>query len=1487
MKKYIAGLLFILCSIASFGQKLDQFTREDEKFIAELSQLFNEARKGQGKEFIEKEFAPIWIDKPSYSLQEQQIIFETLDMMLKSKNKVYPDFESYLRALIAFPNSGKSKTDFLQWQKVLGKMMGDKKIKKYVPEFLEASMGLFQDRSFYKSETVRWMTTSNGYSFEFDSIPAIIIPESDIKCYSKGDSSVIYKTSGIFYPTAERFTGGKGSVNWLRAGFDPTKTYAEFNKYNIRIKGSTFVVDSVTFYNEFFQKPLIGQLTEKILADKTTDNSVYPRFESYYKRLQIQNIVKDVDYDGGFTMAGTKLQGSGTVEEPALLTFNRESKKFLIVRALEFDIKPDRITSPHASVQFFIDTDTISHPDIKLSFDRKSRQLVLLRSEEGISKAPFQNTYHKLDMYFEALYWNIDDPLIKMGPFEGSTQPYAAFESNTYFKKKRYDSMSGISFKHPLYEIKEFVMKSGKQTFTAKELAKFHNMSEEQYNTVLIDLNNKGFIDYDLNTHVVTVRPKLYWHIENNIGKRDYDVVQFSSEVASGHNAQLSLLNYDLMLRGVKNFALSDSQKVEITPTDGEVVVKKNRDFTFGGRVFAGNFEFNGTEYSFNYEKFQLDLLKVDSCRIYVPDESLGKDGYGNVSRRRVKSVLRDIGGFIKVDSPTNKGGFHSYAYPQYPIFTCTKMSYVYWEYPNIQKGVYKRDNFYYQIKPFTIDSLDNFSKKDLKFNGTLVSAGIFPDIEEPLVLMDDYSLGFKKKTDAGGMASYGGKARVKADIKLDYSGLKGSGEFSYLTATASSEEFTFLPDSMLGRTHAFANKEQSGKLEVPKAQCDSTILAFYAKRDQLDVSSIKTPIDFFEKEATLEGTLHLQPKGMSGQGAMKFSGATLTSNDFDYTRRKILADTSAFQLAGFEEGQGLAFKTDNVNANVDFDKRMGLFKSNSGETRIDFPNNKYMCYMDQFTWYMDKAEMDLSSSRQQNDDLVIDTADELKKSNFFSIAEGQDSLNFLSTKAKYDLKQSLITCQNIEYIISADSKITPDSGKVVIEKHANMRPLKRAQILSNYITQYHKMFNAEVKINGRKSYAGAADYTYVDENKKEQTIRLNDIRVDSTYQTRGFGEIKETDQFFLSPAYEFYGKFEMKASNKALTFDGGVRILHDCVALPRTFFKFRYEIDPNEIFIPVDTSLRDMTMTKLGAGIMVSGKSPMEVYPAFLSDKAEKSDEGLIEALGFLYYDKATSRYVIGSQEKIKQPKLPGNLLALNAKTCELTGDGALSFNVDYGLIKFKNVGDASYKTNSNEVSIQGVSLIDFPIDGGAVKRLYEQVEQWPNLQPVEVAKTKYEKGLVELLGTEKSDKLISELSLSGQLKRVPDELESTFYLADVKWIWNSTDETFQSVGPIGIASIGKKQLFRYVKGKIEVEKKRGADVIRIYLELDQGTWYFFEYKLNIMNIISSDQEFLRILNEVKDDKRRFDEGNKKYSYQVMINKKKKDDFVSRFQDL
>ncbi len=279
----IARYLIIACTLTlclpAGAQRISKFTHEPEKFLQELIGLFNESKKAQGKDFVEKQFGPLWLGD-AYSATQREMIYETSDQLLKSGAKIYPDFENLLLLLIAFPNSGNTVLDLVNWNEVLLRSLSDKKLKKYYSDFLRTSTLLFRDLTFYETDGVQWKSSSRGFSFEADSVIRVIFHSLDLKCYSKGDSSIIYNTSGIYYPGIDRWDGSSGRVTWKRAGFDPEKTFAQISTYNIRVRGSTYDMDSVIFYNEFFDTPLAGKLTDKILAGKNEETATYPRFDS-------------------------------------------------------------------------------------------------------------------------------------------------------------------------------------------------------------------------------------------------------------------------------------------------------------------------------------------------------------------------------------------------------------------------------------------------------------------------------------------------------------------------------------------------------------------------------------------------------------------------------------------------------------------------------------------------------------------------------------------------------------------------------------------------------------------------------------------------------------------------------------------------------------------------------------------------------------------------------------------------------------------------------------------------------------------------------------------------------------------------------------------------------------------------------------------------------------------------------------------------------
>lgn len=1475
MLPVIGLLLLLMPRLASAQTK--PFSSDQALFLEEMTAFLEAADKKEARGFMTEVFAPVW-QGTFYTEAQRARVVEVANFMLKKRFEAFPSFRDYLASVAAFPSGGRSGTEFDAWMKGLNELVQGGR-KQNVSSFISTCAGLFKDNTLLASPSTTWRARSARFTFAFDSVPVVRFERTDLVCTAKGDSSVILGTTGLFMPTTGMWRGVGGRITWERAGLKPTATFAEWDHpYTLRMKGSAYEIDSVQFNDPYFPRTLFGKVSDKVLANVDAESASYPRFESYDRRMAIRDIVDGIDFEGGFSLQGAKLIGYGTKEQPAFLTFYRDKRPFIIARSLRFSIEPERITTDDAAVNVRLENDSLYHPSVSLRFLREKRVLSLIKKEEGLSKAPFYNTYHQMDMYFEVLTWKQGDPVVQMGNLPGSTLTRASFESFDYFKEKRYYALLGIDAVHPLVRLNDF-SKQNDGHFYAQEFAVFSRMQKEEVIPLLIDMANKGYLDYDPETEWVDVRPRLRQHILNSAGKQDYDVLQFNSNVDDGVNATLNLLNYDLAMKGVARIQMSDSQDVRIFPSQKEVIIKKGRDFTFGGQVQAGKLTFHGKEYYFHYDNFTVDLLNVDSVSFMA--DSFEKNDEGRTTLVKVKNVLEQVTGTLEIDAPSNKGGLHQKDYPSYPKFNSTKESYVFYDKGNIQRGVYKRDRFYYRSDPFQLDSLDNFTNKGLYFSGTLVSAGIFPDIKEPLRLQPDYALGFVRSTGDEGSPLYGRKATFTSTVKLNNRGLQGEGELSYLTTTLRSKALVFTPDSTLGRADTLFNRKSTAPANVPEVQAADVFVRLEPARDVLRTEKLRKPLVMYGDQAVLHGATDLTPNGMTGNGLIDFRNATLRSDLFAFETMQLHADTSDFRLTEGDTAS-IAFRTDNVNATVKLDERVGEFVSNGTETKVEFPVNQYICYMDRFKWYMDQGDIELESDRTAaagNEDL------QLSGSNFVSIRPDQDSLSFMAPKARYDLKRHLITANDVQYIQVADALVTPDSMRVRIRRNAEMDPLRNTVITANYVTKYHRIYNATTNIKARRSYTAEGVIDYVDENNKAFPISLKDIRVDTAYQTIASGRITKEEDFQLSPAFDFFGGVKLAASVKDLTFDGSTRIQHGCQGFTRNWMKFSGTIDPREIFIPVADTLYDDQAVMLGAGMYLAAEDPYKVNGAFLSALADRRDKRMINASGWLHYDKGRKEYMISSKEKIRQRNLPGNLVALAPENCVLMADGRMNYGVDLGRVQVGNVGGMRYEVEGQKASSEGVLIADFHFHDNALERMADEMLAYPDLKPLDITKTYYEKMLRELLGLERSDKFISELSIKGEIKKLPDEVVKPIVLGDVKLAWNGPEQSWLSEGPIGVATILKKPVYRYVKGKVHLERKRSGDILTILLMLDDQTYYFFQYSRNYLYAYSSDQQFNTMLSELKDDKRVLEAKKDEAAYQfILTNKKKVDDFRDRF---
>lgn len=1525
MKKILLLIILGTIGINSYAQPT-AFSQDSVKFLKQIIDFIGDEDKTTAKEFKEK-FEPIWLS--DFTRSQRFLVYKIANGMLGKGYRPFPEFYDFLQSLYGFKVTNQPESSFNAWSEMLGKLLVAKE-RKQLPDFLKMSGGLFTQGIIFETNAVKWRCRSKNYKFEYDKQPRVVFEHLDFICYTKGDSSVIYNTSGVYSPISSSWEGKGGKVTWLRAGLDTTQTYAIIKRYKAMLKTPGFDADSVLFYTPYFKKPLAGDLSEKVLSVSKTVGVRYPQFNSYSKRLFIKDFYPGVDYEGGFTVQGSDIVGSGTTQQLAKLIFYRNGKKFLKVGATNLILNSEDVTTERSVITFYIENDSIYHPGINFKYITKDNQVTMIRQGQGIVMSPFYDSYHKLEISSEAVYWRLDEPVIEFAPLYGSSKTDATLSSYNYFIPQLYDLLQGQGNKNPLYPIYELTIRKDTMILPVGEVATYMGLITDDPGTMSLfyELTTLGLISFDNESGMITVKPKLKDFTDARAKKKDYDPIIFESDLKGANisarmselnheikeldyniermkkagnntaelekqkeqaqkeqkelidalnnkkssNATLNLSNLDLLIRGVTRVNLSDSQIVRVFPYTQEIVVKKNRDFVFSGVVNAGSTEFFGKNLSYEYAENKINLPQADSMRLRV----FPIGAKGNRQQIRVTSVIKNVRGTIFIDLKDNKAG-NKKGNGNYPYLDCIKDSYVYYNKKSTYGGVYDSSKFFFKIAPFKMDSLDNFKASGVNFAGDFYSAGILPTIKESLRVQKDYSLGFIRKAPPEGFSLYGDKAKFNNDIRLSDKGLQADGELNYLTSFAQSKDFVLFPDSITGVCQTYENRESLGKkageLNVPKVTGKEVYVCFVPKQKIFYASTIDASMKTHNDQADYRGKLILRPDGLTARGKFFFNNAEMKGKLMKLKSTTIDCDTASFKLKSADDKNAVALKTENVNAHIDFTLRNGEFKSNGSESFVEFPENQYVCYMDRFKWFMDNEDIELASDKKGTADINIESDLDLSGSNFFSTRKDQDSLNFMAPKAKYDIRKKIIRCEKVEYITVADARIYPDSAKITIRKEANIDELLNAKIIANYITKYHSIFNAKAKITAKRKYMASGDYTYRDENNYEQKIHFENIYPDSTFSTFARGEVLESEKFALSPNFEYKGKVVLKAEDIGLNFDGYTRIAHKCSTLPKNWFAFKAVIDPKDIVIPVSKDLLSDTKRSLGSGIYLN-LDTTEVYPyaAFLSEKQNPKNPSILSVDGKLIFDKLSQEYRIGSTDKLKELSLPGNYISIKKAGCNMFGDGKFVFFNDPNVFKVSTIG--SFTTAKDSTKIKASMLIDFPFNEGVLEKFAEQINEFPDLVPVEIDKTPYAKALRELLPLEKADKVLQDINLYGELRKGYDEIKKAIFITDITFKWNPLTLSYVSKGKIGVGHMFRKEVFKYIDGVIEIKKTKKEDIISVFLQIEETKFFYFTYstRTGIADAYFSDESLTTTIQETKADKLKTkgEKGEKDYEYRA-----------------
>ncbi len=1499
-----AFILFFGFTQNVFAQRLTEFSADQSEYLKQLED-FMTASKRKDMEKLFKQYKK-QLEGGVFTEEEFLTIHSTSNKMLVQKMTANPYFTNYLKGLGVVKKGENGEETFKEWHRILNGILDNitnRKIKPY-RSYLDFSLNFFENQALqHSSSGVNWIGVADQYKLEFENNEPIIQYEKvDLIGFRKKDSIKIQGTSGIFYPNQRLWKGSGGKVSWDRFGLGDSINVV-LSEYEIETKKSIYEVESVKlYYPELFPNGAIeGSFTDKIVASSNSKGGSFPRFESKDSILQINNIGGGVEYVGGFKLNGTTVYGYGSKELNAKIAVYDENREVLFRGASELFVirKDERIAGERVETTLYFGQDSFYHPSVNLKFEIPDKELNLFRGNRGSDRNPFFNSLHQVNVDVENIDWFLEKDSVVFGQTGvgfAKRKKTVAFESMKYFEEDDYNRLQNISSINPIATIKVYADEQG-NLLSAENLAKKLNprFKVSSIQSLLYDLVAKGFVNYDSDKELVYVKDKVYHYADAKQGKVDYDFLKILSK-SDSTNAVMSLKDLTIKASGVSSVEFSKTQKVAVRPFNNQVTIKRNRNLDFDGRVFAGFGLLDGKDFSFDYDKNQIEMDSVRYFDLFIPTGVVSREGVPEALS--IASRIEHSHGVLLIDAPSNKSGTEDI--PIFPSYQSKGKSYVYYDYEDTQGGAYGRDSFYFELDKFSFNSLDNFSKEALEFTGKMVSGGIFPDFEETLVLQEDESLGFVSDKPKDGFPTYADKGNYVGEISISNQGFLGKGTLTYLTADVNSEDFIFKPNQMLATAERFELKEDDGEVKVPQALGLDVSIDWKPYQDSMYVTTKEKAFDIFKaNNHTLEGTLILTPDGLRGRGLFDWDKGSLDSDLISFGIFSALSDTADIRIKTIGT-DALALNTDNVNADLDFTEQLGRIKANADDVETVMPFNQYQTSLNEYLWNMKEENVTFKNDK-----------DGFGK--FTSIHPDQDSLNFLGKTAIYDLKTNELKIGGVEVIQTCDAYVYLSDGNVEISEGANMATLDSAKIIANTENKYHVINRATVDILGKKDYRAKGFYEY-NIGKRMQEIEFVDIigtrvgkgkRSEKKTVTRATGEVKEGDNFYIDHKTEYRGKISLNAESKNLQFDGFARL--DVPDMPRRdWFSVQFEGDKNDLAIQYKVP-KNYLGDPLRTGIFVS-KTSAKMYPSIMMPLYIRKDRMIFEArgdneIGIFKYNKVDDRFIFGDSTLMATGSLKGNKLVYANRNGKITAEGKMNIGsgLDYISVKAGGIAETTFPEDSAEPT-------DFP-EPGDTKTTFKLMAGVEAIIPEKLMKIMatdiqsssfdarvvdylkdqdlYAKALTEFIppGKDYDQAFNKMLNVGLDLPGKYDNFK--FFFSYLPMEWNAELQSLiSSEEKVGVGSIDGEVINRMLDCYVEFKMPTNEDDrVYIYIKSPSGNFYFFGYKQGILNCASNNEKFNTTVEELKKKEKIFKMEDGEFYEIALVNQGSAQMFVNRIR--
>jgi hypothetical protein len=1286
-----------------------------------------------------------------------------------------------------------------------------------------------------------------------------------------------------------QFVGSGGKMDWGVAGLSG-EPYCDFGAYNFNAKSSKITVEGATLnYPTKTDKPVQGifEFDSKKRVAGAENN--YPRFKSFGSDIVIKGLGENISYHGGFSMSGKRVYSSSIDEGIAYIEIKHAGVTRIKSHSNRFEMGDSLIHADVSTIVLFQGTDSISHPGTIFTFN-KSKEILRLKKQPSFRQAPFIDTYHKIEIVADALTWNLNNPRIDFDIVNAKDQIAATFESEEFFSADKYASLQAMYRFHPLQMLFGYYEKVKVDQFYAGDVAAANKQDVGTVKGSMVSLMKAGFIDYNIRTGLITMRPKAKHYVISRRGKKDYDNITFISKSPGGSNATLDLTNNELTVRGVDKVYISDSLSVFFEPEGREIKIMKNRDFKFNGKINTQAFQFIGKEFQFVYDSFLVHLPTIDAIRMAVAVKAKASKSKEKAAAKEDKvrvlgNELTSSSGTLYIDKPNNKSGRKRY--DQYPIFDAKKGATVVFNKPNIAQGAYDT-TMQFKIPPFKLDSLSSHDPKNIGFDGEFVSGGIFPPFKEKLVVMPDYSLGFEHKVPKDGFQLYEGKAKYFNKVTLNNQGLRGDGEIQYFNTTLYSKDFFFLKDSVFTVGTKCITKEgphpdATPEAKYPEMAVEKYKLKWIPRADQMFISDTKDPITFYNKTATLQGTANVTSRGMFGEGILLTRGSETESRQFHFEKVAFSAKESIFKINSDNPAKP-ALLCKNVKLSFDLEKAEAHFNPEViGEASNEFPFVQYKSSLDNGVWDLKKKIVTMK----------MPDGGDINKSYFYTTRLEQDSLVFNATEGIYDIPKQSLNIKGIPVIKVADGLIYPDKNEVVVEENAVIQTLKNAKITLDTLEKFHHLFDGLVDIKSKNRFEGMATYQFVNLGGDTLSIKFQEFQYlqgekkkDGAH-TVAQGLIKEEDSLVIGPKVLYKGKVTMYANKKNLYYDGYLKLDLKGELQYSQWLKYKNDGDTN-VVINLEKPTAD-NGNPLTSGLHF-GKSDFDLYTTFISEKKLPTDDNIFVTTGMLNYDAANNEFTVATKEKIANNNFKGSLLSYNDSKSTIKFQSKFNFIDANKNLELIAVGSGKGTLKTHEYSFNTLIAFDPKMHKSITEAYAKNLKMIGQLIPdtssalvMETREKNLPYKISEFVGNSGVEKYMSrKFAAYTPLATLSKDLAQGFVFSDVDLRWSQQHKAYYSVGPIFVANVLKEDVGKSMNGFIEIKKLANGDAINIYLEPTPEAWYFITYEENRMATITSNPD----LNQVVQKRSKGEMPDRSKFFFVLGEENEKRHFLNTFKE-